>query len=67
MMVAAMSVPLVAAAHAQDWPAYGGDAGGSRLSGAAQITKANVAGLAVPIAKVIRAAGDDEPSDTAIR
>jgi glucose dehydrogenase len=47
MMVAAMSVPLAAAAHAQDWPAYGGDAGGSRLSGAAQITKANVAGLAL--------------------
>ncbi len=27
------------------WPTYGGDAGGQRYSGAAEITKANVAGL----------------------
>src|SRR6266853_478719 len=47
IVAAVMSFLLLAAARAQDWPAYGGDAGGSRFSGAAQITRANVAGLAV--------------------
>jgi quinoprotein glucose dehydrogenase len=46
-IVAAASLALLAAAHAQDWPVYGGDAGGTRFSGAAQVTKANVAGLAI--------------------
>jgi quinoprotein glucose dehydrogenase len=34
-------------AHAQDWPIYGGDPGGMRYSPAAQITKENVAQLAI--------------------
>jgi quinoprotein glucose dehydrogenase len=46
-LAAAASLALLAAAHAQDWPVYGGDGGGTRYSGAAQITKTNVAGLAV--------------------
>lgn len=35
----------VAPAADRDWPFYGGDAGGQRYSGAAQITPGNVAGL----------------------
>ena len=38
---------FIAPAQAQDWPAYGGDVGGSRYSAARQITKANVERLAV--------------------
>ena len=34
-------------ARAQDWPAYGGDAGGMRYSGASQIDRSNVSRLAV--------------------
>lgn len=37
--------PLAAAAADAGWPSYGGDAGGSRFSGVAQITPANVDGL----------------------
>lgn len=44
---AAVMLALSAAAGAQDWPAYGGDAGGMRYSAAQQITKANVRRLAV--------------------
>jgi quinoprotein glucose dehydrogenase len=45
--LAAAALGLVAPAHAQEWPVYGGDAAGTRYSGAAQITKANVGRLAV--------------------
>ncbi len=38
---------LVIPARAQDWPVYGGDPGGMRYSPAAQITKENVARLAI--------------------
>jgi quinoprotein glucose dehydrogenase len=46
-VAAAAGLTLAAAVRAQDWPAYGGDAGGTRYSGAAQITRANVAALGV--------------------
>ena len=43
---APVDVPaLDAAAHAFQWPAWGGDAGGSRFAPLAQITPANVAAL----------------------
>jgi quinoprotein glucose dehydrogenase len=47
MAAAATGWALLAAVRAQDWPVYGGDAGGTRFSGAVQITKGNVARLAV--------------------
>lgn len=37
--------PLDAAAHAFQWSAWGGDAGGSRFAPLTQITPANVAAL----------------------
>ncbi len=43
----ALSAALAATAGAQDWPAYGGDAGGTRYSAARQITRENVHDLAL--------------------
>ena len=40
-------VAFPVAGQAQDWPVYGADPGGTRYSGAAQITKENVGRLAV--------------------
>ena len=45
--MAAVALVVGSAAQAQDWPAYGGDAGASRYSGARQITTANVRQLVV--------------------
>jgi len=45
--VALLFAPRPAATQAADWTAYGRDAGGSRYSPAGQITRDNVAGLAV--------------------
>ena len=48
MGLALALVPIVPALAGQDgWPAYGGDQGGQRYSGARQITPANVARLTV--------------------
>ena len=41
-----LSLLLSVTAHAQDWPAYGGDAGGGRYSAATEITPENVGRLA---------------------
>ncbi len=47
VMAAALAAALLATpAPAQTWPAYGGDAGGTRYSAAAQITRENVHRLA---------------------
>jgi len=40
LLVVALLMPVLA--MAQEWPSYGGDAGGSRYSGAKLITRANV-------------------------
>jgi len=45
LLILIIAVP--AAARAQEWPVYGGDAGGMRYSAAAQITRENVGRLAV--------------------
>ncbi|HYM33677.1 MAG TPA: pyrroloquinoline quinone-dependent dehydrogenase [Candidatus Cybelea sp.] len=44
-LLAAVAVLLSSVAQAQEWPAYGGDDGGSRYSNAAQIDRSNVAQL----------------------
>ena len=45
LRIVAASFAVAAAACAQDWPVYGGDAGGSRYSALKQINRANVATL----------------------
>jgi quinoprotein glucose dehydrogenase len=42
-----LALAFIVSARAQEWPAYGGDVGGSRYSAARQITKENVGRLAV--------------------
>ncbi|MEO6408826.1 MAG: hypothetical protein ABIO45_08745 [Burkholderiaceae bacterium] len=44
-LVAALFAAQLANTQAAGWPHYGGDAGGTRYSAAAQITPANVDGL----------------------
>ncbi len=46
-MIAIAVMACASATQAQDWPVYGGDAGGTRYSGASEINRATVSRLAI--------------------